>query len=108
MDIDEYIHKKIEKNKEENISSSKINHNNNGKRIKKSESSYNNTFPCKENMNVDAVVIPENYKESYNINTYHKQLLLGNGEYLAKKEIKNYIGGNSSLISVPVPPHVNL
>jgi len=80
----------------------------NGKRIKKSESTYNNIFPCKDDLNVDAVVIPENYRESYNINTYHKQDLLGNHEYLSKKDSKNYIGGNSSLISVPVPPHVNL
>lgn len=57
---------------------------------------------------MDAVFIPENYKEIYNINTYHKQLLLGNREFLAKKENKNYIGGNSSFISVPVPPHINL
>ena len=108
LNIDEFLYKNIEKGKEENNSNSKINHNNNGKRIRKSESNYNNIFPSKEDLNVDAVVIPDNYKESYNINTYHKQLLLGNWEFLAKKDIKNYIGGNSSFISVPVPPHVNL
>ncbi len=57
---------------------------------------------------MDAVVTPENYKEIYNINTYHKQHLIGNNEFLTKREIKNYIGGNSSCQSVPVPPHINL
>jgi len=59
-------------------------------------------------MNLDAVVVPDNYKGFYNINTYHKQLLIGNNEYLDKKEMKDYIGGNSSFISIPVPPHINL
>ena len=59
-------------------------------------------------MNVDAVVVPDNYIGFYDINTYHKQYLIGNNEYLNKKEKKNYIRGNSSFISVPVPPHVNL
>lgn len=54
------------------------------------------------------MIIPENYKEIFNINNYHKQETIGNREYLSKKEIKNYIGGNSSFISIPVPPHVNL
>jgi len=83
INIDEYIYKKNEKEKETNKSNSKINNKSNGKRIRKSESSYNNTFPFKEDLNLDAVVVPENYKEIYNINTYHKQL-------------------------VPVPPHINL
>ena len=59
-------------------------------------------------MNLDAVMVPENYIGSYNINTYHRQFLIGNNEYLVKEEMKDYIGGNSSFISVPVPPHVNL
>lgn len=76
--------------------------------LKRTPSSYNKDFPSKSYLNVDAVVIPENYSEIYNINTYHKQHLIGNNEYLSKKEIKNYIGGNSSFKSVPVPPHINL
>lgn len=80
----------------------------NGQSLRKVESNYNNTFPCKDDLNLDAVSIPENYREIYNINTYHKQHLIGNKEYLSKKEIKNYIGGNSSCKSVPVPPHINL
>ncbi len=59
-------------------------------------------------MNVDAGFIKENYKEIYNINTYHKQHLIGNNQYLPKKEQRNYIGGNSSFISIPFPPHVNV
>ena len=42
-------------------------------------------------MNLDAVVVPDNYKGFYNINTYHKQLLIGNNEYLDKKEMKDYM-----------------
>lgn len=109
INLEEFLKKKNDKTKDkksdtnnEEISKS------NGQKLKKSESSYNNTFPCKTEMNVDAGFIPENYKEIYNINTYHQQHLIGKNEYLAKKEIKNYIGGNSSFISVPVPPHVNL
>jgi hypothetical protein len=108
VNIDEFIQNKIENAKDSKNYNSKVNNNKNGKRIRKTESNYNNTVPAKDDLNVDAVVVPENYKEFYDINTYHKQLLLGNREFLAKKEMKNYIGGNSSFISVPVPPHVNL
>lgn len=80
----------------------------NGQKFKKSDSYYNNTFPCKSDLNVDAGVVPDNYKELYNINNYHKQYLIGNKDYLRKKNIKDYIGGNTSFISIPVAPHVNL
>lgn len=59
-------------------------------------------------MNVDAVSAPDNYRGFFNINTYHRQSMIGNNEYLAKKIEKKYIAGNSSFISVPIPPHVNL
>ncbi len=109
--MDQFINKKLEKTIERKlIKNSNVIYNTTGKRCKKSESNYNNTFICKDDLNVDAVIIPVNYKETYNINTYHKQLLLGNKEYLNSKKdnFKKYIGGNSSFISVPVPPHVNV
>mgnify|MGYP000942700352 CR=1 FL=1 len=59
-------------------------------------------------MNVDAVPTPENYKGSFNLNNYHRQNFIGNYEYLTKKLEKKYIAGNSSFISIPIPPHVNL
>lgn len=76
--------------------------------MSKSESSYNTKFPNKNDLNVDAVNIPEYYKEMYDINTYYTQKNIGNKEFLGQKEYKDYIGGNSSFISVRVPPHVNL
>lgn len=76
--------------------------------LKKSGSNYNSIYPTKNTMNLDAVNIPDNYISFYNINTYHKQSLIGNKEYLDKKELTDYIGGNSSFISIPIPPHINL
>ena len=81
----------------------------NGQENKKG-SGYGLIYPMKETMNVDAVIIPDHFKGSYDINTHHKQFLIGNCEYLSKEgnNTNNYIGGNSSFISVRVPPHVNL
>jgi hypothetical protein len=59
-------------------------------------------------MNLDAVIVPDNYMGFYNINTYHKQNLIGNNEYFDKLELNKYIGGNSSFLNVRVPPHINL
>jgi len=108
VDIEEFIKKKNEKLKDSINENTGFFDGSNGQKLRRVPSSFNNVFPNKSDLNVDAVVIPENYREIYNINTYHKQHLIGNNEYLTKKEIKNYIGGNSSFQSVPVPPHINL
>lgn len=104
INIDEYIKTKI---KEEKNNKDKNNNNNSGG-LKKSASNYTNIYPSKNTMNLDAVIVPDNYKGFYNINTYHKQYLIGNNEYFDKLNLNEYIGGNSSFIKVRVPPHINL
>ncbi len=80
----------------------------NGNCIKKNASNYNNIFPLKINMNLDAVVTPENYRGFFSLNKNIRQSNFGNNTYLAKKIERKYISGNSSFKSVPNPPHVNL
>ena len=59
-------------------------------------------------MNEDAVSTPNNYKGFFNLRSHLNQSLIGNNEYLTKKEEKSYINVNSSFISIPIPPHVKL
>ena len=66
------------------------------------------SFPLKINMNLDAVVTPENYRGFFSLNKNIRQSNFGNNTYLAKKIERKYISGNSSFKSVPNPPHVNL
>lgn len=100
--------KNIKKNNDKENSNDNTNNNINENGIKKTPSNYNTIFPSKSNMNLDAVITPENYIGFFSLNRNIKQSLIGNNDYLSKKIEKKFISGNSSFISVPIPPHVNL
>lgn len=108
IDIEDFVKKKNEKLRDPKTNNTGFFDLHNGQTLMKVPSNYKNEFPSKADLNVDAVVTPENYGETYNINTYHRQHLIGNKEFLSKKVFRNYLGGNSSFKSVPVPPHVNM
>ncbi len=67
---------------------------------------YLSQIPRKIDMNVDAVLCPDNYKYLYNIDFMSNQELLGKHEYINNKLV--YGQGNTSFLPISIPPHVDL
>jgi hypothetical protein len=68
---------------------------------------YNSLIPTKNDLYVDALLCPTNYKEYYNINHISNQHAIGKEEYFVKEDNPIFYD-NSSYRSISVPPHIFL
>jgi len=81
--------------------------NNKPKKQNKVKQDYVCNIPRKVELNTDAVVCPDSYRDLYNININSRQTFLGNSDQLSFTDIV-YGAGNTSFLSIATPPHVNL
>ena len=68
---------------------------------------YNSLIPSKNDLYVDALLCPNNYKEYYNLNNVSNQHALGKEEYFLREENTLFFN-NSSYCPISVPPHIFL
>jgi hypothetical protein len=78
-----------------------------GEKINPSRS-FNNEFPSKKEMFVDATTCPEAFVDKFNVNKNSRHLKLGTKEYVEFKNERCHFSENNSFMSIPVTPHVNL
>lgn len=76
------------------------------KKDHKIKEDYLCNIPRKVELNTDAKVCPDSYRDLYNINICSRQTFLGNSDDLSFTDVV-YGAGNTSFLSIASPPHVN-
>jgi hypothetical protein len=80
---------------------------NKSKKPSKVKEEYLSNIPRKVELNTDATVCPDSYRDFYNINISSRQTSLGQSDHLSFTDTV-YGAGNTSFLSIAAPSHVNL